>query len=63
MSFEYKSVNFKFKNRWTNSDVNTKELDEEINIQSSDGWEFVNVSITTLLGYPQSALCVYKKEK
>ncbi|MGB0938787.1 MAG: DUF4177 domain-containing protein [Colwellia sp.] len=61
MSFEYKSVNFKFKNRWTNSDVNTKELDEEINIQSSDGWEFVNVSITTLLGYPQSALCVYKK--
>ena len=63
MSMEYKTINLKFKNRWTNSELNTDELDLAINAEASAGWEFVNVSISTLFGYPQSALCVYKKQK
>jgi hypothetical protein len=63
MSMEYKTINLKFKNRWTNSELNTDELDLAINAEASAGWEFVNVSISSLLGYPQSALCVYKKQK
>jgi hypothetical protein len=63
MSMEYKTVNIKFKNRWTNSELNTDELDKAINDEGSTGWELVSVNISTLLGYPQSALCVYKKEK
>ena len=63
MSFEYKTVNIKFKNRWTNSELDTDELDQAINAAVSNGWEFVSVNISTLLGYPQSALCVYKKGK
>jgi len=62
MNWEYKTVNVKFKNRWTRSELDTDELDKEINNQASVGWQLVNVSISTLLGYPQSALCVYKKE-
>ncbi len=57
---EYKTVNIKFKNRWTNSEVNTHELDEAINVEVSAGWKLVSVSISTLFGYPQSALCVYR---
>ena len=63
MSMEYKTISLKFKNRWTNSELNTDELDLAINAEASAGWEFVNVSISTLFGYPQSALCVYKKQK
>ena len=63
MIMEYKTINLKFKNRWTNSELNTDELDLAINAEASAGWEFVNVSISTLFGYPQSALCVYKKQK
>ncbi|XOV77597.1 MAG: DUF4177 domain-containing protein [Aestuariibacter sp.] len=62
MSVEYKTVALKFKNRWTRSDLNTEELDNAINSQVSAGWQFVSVSLTTFFGYPQSALCVYKKE-
>jgi hypothetical protein len=62
MGWEYKTINFKFKKRWTNSELNTDELDKEINTQVTPEWQFVSVSISTLLGYPQSALCVYKKE-
>jgi hypothetical protein len=60
---EYKTVNVLFKNRWTNLEVNSDELDEAINAQVSSGWQFVSLSIATLFGYSQSALCVYKKEK
>lgn len=60
---EYKTINIKFKNRWTKSEIDTDELDREINGVVSTGWELVSVSIATLLGYPQSALCVYKKDK
>jgi len=63
MSFEYKTVNTKFKKRWTNSELDTDELDQAINAGLANGWEFVSVNISTLLGYPQSALCVYKKEQ
>ena len=63
MSWEYKTVNVKFKNRWTNSELDTDELDKAINSEVSTGWQFVSVNISTLIGYPQSALCVYKKEK
>tara|TARA_R110001606_G_scaffold276151_1_gene424340 strand:+ start:60 stop:320 length:261 start_codon:yes stop_codon:yes gene_type:complete len=62
MSREYKTINLKFKNRWTNSELNTEELDVAINAEASAGWDLVSVSISTLFGYPQSALCVYKKE-
>jgi len=62
MSCEYKTVNLKFKNRWISSELNTDELDQAINAGVCDGWEFVSVNISTLFGYPQSALCVYKKE-
>lgn len=61
MCFEYKSVSLKFKKRWTNSDVNTEELDDEINRLAIDGLELVSVNVSTLFGYPQSALCVFKK--
>lgn len=63
MSIRYKTVNINFKNRWTKSEVNNDELDKAINDEASGGWELVNVSILTLLGYPQSALCEYMKEK
>lgn len=63
MSKEYKTINLKFKNRWTNSELNTKELDVAINAEASSGWDVVSVSLSTLFGYPHSALCVYKKEK
>ncbi len=63
MSWEYKTVNMKFKNRWTNSELNTDDLDQAINSEESAGWQFVSISISTLVGFPQSALCVYKKEK
>jgi hypothetical protein len=62
MSREYKTINLKFKNRWTNTELNTEELDVAINAEASAGWDLVSVSISTLFGYPQSALCVYKKE-
>jgi len=63
MNKEYKTINLKFKNRWTNSELNTEELDVAINTEASAGWDIVSVSLSTLFGYPQSALCVYKKEK
>jgi hypothetical protein len=59
----YKTINVRFAGRWTKRDVNTRELDDAINIQSDDGWHFVSISLCTFLGYPQSALCVFKKEK
>jgi hypothetical protein len=62
MSREYKTINLKFKNRWTNTELNTEELDVAINAEACAGWDLVSVSISTLFGYPQSALCVYKKE-
>lgn len=63
MSKEYKTINLKFKNRWANSEVNTEELNVAINAEASAGWHVVSVSLTSFFGYPQSALCVYKKEK
>jgi len=63
MVMKYKTVNVKFKNRWTNSEVDTDELDKAINDEAFKGWEFVNVNIITLMGYPQSALCTYKQTK
>jgi hypothetical protein len=63
MSNKYKTINLKFNNRWTNSELNTEELDVAINAEASAGWDVVSVSLSTLFGYPQSALCVYKKEK
>jgi len=58
---KYKTVNITFKNRWTKSALNNEELDKAINDEASDGWELISVNILTLLGYPQSALCAYKK--
>jgi hypothetical protein len=63
MSWEYKSVQLKFKSRWTKSELNTAELDAAINAEAATGWDIVSVSISTLFGYPQTALCVYKKQK
>lgn len=63
MNKEYKTVNLKFKSRWTNSELNTEALDAAINAEASAGWDVVSVNVSTLFGYPQSALCVYKKEK
>ncbi|MBA6264546.1 MAG: DUF4177 domain-containing protein [Colwellia sp.] len=63
MSKKYKTINLKFNNRWTNSELNTEELNVAINAEASAGWDVVSVSLSTLFGYPQSALCVYKKEK
>jgi hypothetical protein len=60
-NWEYKTVNLKFKKRWTNSELNTDELDGLTNAQATLGWHIVSVSIPSLFGYPQSALCVYKK--
>lgn len=57
---KYKTVNIKFKNRWTKPEVNNDELDKAINDEAKKGWELVNVNILTLMGYPQSALCSYK---
>ena len=62
MKVEYKTVNITFKKRWTNSELNTVELDQQINDVVSTGWALVSVSVSTLLGYPQSALCAFKKE-
>lgn len=62
MTWQYKSEITKFNNRWTNTYVDTEQLDTEINLQAKQGWELVDVSITSLFGYPQSALCVYKRE-
>jgi len=62
MNREYKTINLTFKNRWTKSELNTDELDDAINAEAKIGWDVVSVSISTLFGYPQSALCVYKKE-
>jgi hypothetical protein len=63
MNWEYKTLNLKCKKRWTNSELNTDELDAVINAQATLGWHIVSVSISSLFGYPQSALCVYRKEK
>jgi hypothetical protein len=61
MSKKYKTINLKFNNRWTNSELNTEELNVAINAEASAGWDVVSVSLSKLFGYPQSALCVYKK--
>ncbi|AGH44203.1 DUF4177 domain-containing protein [Paraglaciecola psychrophila] len=63
MNWEYKTVNLKFRKLWTNSELNTDELDAVINAQATLGWHIVSESISSLFGYPQSALCVYKKQK
>jgi hypothetical protein len=63
MNWEYKKVNLKLKKRWTNSELDTDDLDAVINDQASLGWHIVSVSISSFFGYPQSALCVYKKQK
>ncbi|MFT4810192.1 MAG: hypothetical protein ACI9LX_003555 [Paraglaciecola sp.] len=62
MDREYKTVNLKFKKRWTNSELNTNELDGVINAKATLGWHIVNVNISSLFGYPQSALSVYEKQ-
>jgi hypothetical protein len=63
MRWEYKSVQIKFNSRWTKSELNTAELDAAINAEAIAGWDMVSVSIATFFGYPQMALCVYKKAK
>jgi len=62
MSREYKTINLAFKNRWTKSELNTDDLDDAINAEAKAGWDIVSINISTLFGYPQSALCIYKKE-
>ncbi|MBU2863809.1 DUF4177 domain-containing protein [Reinekea forsetii] len=62
MNNKYKTINYKFKRRWFSSEVNTEELNNEINAQATNGWQFVSMSVVTLYGYPQSAVCVYKKD-
>ena len=65
LSWEYKSicVKVKLKSKWREPEVDTDALDKMINEVASMGWEFVSNSIVTTLGYPRSAVCVFKREK
>jgi hypothetical protein len=64
LNWEYKSISvkLKLKSRWSDPEVDTDELDKVINEVASLGWEFVSLSIVTSIGYPRSAVCVFKKE-
>lgn len=58
----YRSVVVLFKRRWTSSAVSAEELDASINTEASGAWALVSVNLKTFFGYPQSALCIQKRQ-
>jgi hypothetical protein len=55
MSFEYRTVNLSFKNRWTNSGMYT-ELDDKLNCQAIAGLELLSVKASQLYSHSQSTV-------